>query len=51
MRRKFFISSSIIPLLFLLLLGGCLGPDYLVTSIGPSEPGDRDLEFGEASNE
>ena len=38
MRRKFFISSSIIPLLFLLLLGGCLGPDYLVTSIGPAAP-------------
>jgi hypothetical protein len=38
MRRKIFISSSIIPLLFLLMLGGCLGPDYLVTSIGPSAP-------------
>ena len=37
MRRKIF-SSSIIPLLFLLMLGGCLGPDYLVTSIGPSAP-------------
>ena len=36
MRRKIFISSSIIPLFFLLMLGGCLGPDYLVTSIGPS---------------
>src|SRR5258708_21372613 len=35
MRRKIVISS-IIPLLFLLTLGGCLGPDYLVTSIGPS---------------
>ena len=35
MRRKFFISS-IIPLLFLLMLGGCLGPDYLVTSTGPA---------------
>jgi hypothetical protein len=36
MRSNFFISSSIIPLFFLLTLGGCLGPDYLVTSIGPS---------------
>jgi Matrixin len=35
MRRKFFISS-IIPFLFLLMLGGCLGPDYLVTSSGPA---------------
>jgi len=35
MRRKI-VVSSIIPLLFLLTLGGCLGPDYLVTSIGPS---------------
>jgi hypothetical protein len=33
MRRKTVISS-IIPLLFLLMLGGCLDPDYLVTSIG-----------------
>src|SRR5216683_5859011 len=32
MRRKIAISS-IIPLFFLLTLGGCLGPDYLVTSI------------------
>ena len=38
MRRKFFISS-IIPLLFLLMLGGCLGPDYLVTSSGPAAAG------------
>jgi hypothetical protein len=38
MCRKFYISSSIIPLLFLLMLGGCLGPDYLVTSIGSSVP-------------
>jgi hypothetical protein len=38
MRSKFFISSSILPLLFLLVLGGCLGPDYLVTSIGPAAP-------------
>ena len=38
MRRKILISSSIIPLLFLLMLGGCLGPDYLVTSIGPAAP-------------
>jgi hypothetical protein len=37
MRRKIVISS-IIPLFFLLTLGGCLGPDYLVTSIGPSTP-------------
>ena len=35
MRRKIAISS-IIPLLFLVMLGGCLGPDYLVTSIGSS---------------
>jgi hypothetical protein len=35
MRRKIVISS-IIPLFFLLTLGGCLGPDYLVTSIEPS---------------
>jgi len=38
MRSKIFISSSIIPLFFLLTLGGCLGPDYLVTSIAPSTP-------------
>ena len=38
MRRKIFISSSIVPLLFFLMLGGCLGPDYLVTSIGPAAP-------------
>src|SRR5450755_4421343 len=37
MRRKI-ATSSIIPLLFLFTLGGCLGPDYLVTSIGPSGP-------------
>jgi hypothetical protein len=37
MRRKFVISS-IIPLFFLFTLGGCLGPDYLVTSIAPSAP-------------
>jgi matrixin len=37
MRRKIVISS-IIPLFFLLTLGGCLGPDYLVTSIAPSTP-------------
>jgi hypothetical protein len=37
MRRKIVISS-IIPLFFLVTLGGCLGPDYLVTSIGPSAP-------------
>jgi hypothetical protein len=35
MRRKI-ATSSIIPLLFLFTLGGCLGPDYLVTSIGPA---------------
>jgi len=35
MRRKI-ATSSIIPLFFLFALGGCLGPDYLVTSIGPS---------------
>jgi Matrixin len=35
MRHKIAISS-IIPLLCLVMLGGCLGPDYLVTSIGPS---------------
>ena len=38
MRRKISISSSIVPLLFFLMLGGCLGPDYLVTSIGPAAP-------------
>jgi hypothetical protein len=38
MRRKIFRSSSIVPLLFLLLLGGCLGPDYLVTSIEAAAP-------------
>ena len=32
MRRKI-SPSPIIPLLFLFTLGGCLGPDYLVTSI------------------
>src|SRR5713226_2133797 len=35
MRRKI-ATSSIIPLLFLFMLGGCLGPDYLVTSIEPA---------------
>jgi hypothetical protein len=35
MRRKI-STSSIIPLLFLFTLGGCLGPDYLVTSIDPA---------------
>jgi Matrixin len=34
MRLKTFISP-IIPQLFLFMLGGCLGPDYLVTSIEP----------------
>jgi hypothetical protein len=35
MRRKI-VFSSIVPLFFLLALGGCLGPDYLVTSTGPA---------------
>ena len=35
MRRKI-STSSIIPLLFLFTLGGCLGPDYLVTSTDPA---------------
>ena len=34
--RRIITTSSIIPLLFLLMLGGCLGPDYLVTSTGPT---------------
>ena len=34
MRLKTF-TSSIIPLLFLFMLGGCVGPDYLVTSTAP----------------
>jgi hypothetical protein len=41
MCRKITVSSivsSIIPPFFLLMLGGCLGPDYLVTSIGPAAP-------------
>jgi hypothetical protein len=35
MRRKI-STTSIIPLLFLFTLGGCLGPDYLVTSTDPA---------------
>ena len=42
MSRKIAISStivsSIIPLFFLLTLGGCLGPDYSSTTTGPSAP-------------
>ena len=38
--RRTITTSSFIPLLFLLMLGGCLGPgpgpDYLVTSTRPA---------------